>query len=147
MWKSRLLGKEGINNSVLLLAEKMHDYAPTNILLVNYRQKLCQIDRLEYYPDEDGKVLFMAKKKWEDCSYSVGEMLEFIEKYGHLIKDLKFQAYDLSEQSLVNFSETCDVAGVVWYTHLIVGDGSDTMKLPLLPKQSLYNPNIGIFVG
>lgn len=147
MWKSRLLGKEGIDKKALLLAQKLYDYAPTNVLLVNYKQKLCQIDRLEYYPDENGKVLFKAKLKWKDWSYSVGEMLEFIEKYGHLIKDMKFQAYDLSEQPLVNFSETCDRAGVVWYTHLIVGDGSDVMELPLIPKQSLYNPNIGVFVG
>lgn len=137
----RLEGKNLIED-VEFLITSLHNYATTNQILINYNSEICKVARENYYPDEDGRVVFHKLQKWVDESYSVAEMLEFLEKYCELIKDVKFQAHDGSIQPLVNFAETCDVSGVTWYTHIIVGDGSLPMKMPPNNQQNLYNPNV-----
>ena len=147
MWRSRLDGKDVIED-VYYLAKKLHDYAPNNQIVITYNNSMCKILRKDYYPDKEGKVVFLRDDKWREESYCVAEMLEFIEKYGELITDLKFQASDYSLQPLVNFSETCDFSGIVWYTHIIVGDGSLplTQVMPKKSQQSMHNPNVKIVI-
>ena len=147
MWKSRLEGKDVVED-VRFLAEKLHDFATTNQILINYDNAICKMKRMDYYPEDDGSVIFYKEERWIDDSYSVAELLEFIEKYGTLIKDMKFQASDGSLQPFVTITETCDNTGVVWYTHIIVGDGSRPIT-EIVPKRNqlnLYNPNVKVIV-
>lgn len=141
MWRSRLEGLDVIED-VEKLSESLHNYADTNQLLISYEDSIVKIKRDNYFPDENGLVIFESEKKWLEDSYSVAEMLEFIEKYGELIKEIKFRAFDDSLQPLVNFSESCDASGVVWFTHIIVGDGSKPLTQRIGTQQSLYNPNV-----
>ena len=140
-WKSRLDGKD-IIPEVELIFEQLHNYATTNQLIICYENKLCKIDRLDYYPSEDGSIVFKNLLNWRQNSYTVAEMLEFLDKYGELIKDIKFEASDGSIQPLVRFEESCDISGVVWYTYIIVGDGNRPFTRIGNPQSTSFNPNV-----
>lgn len=131
-----------VNNDVEFLTKKMYDFATTNQLVIMYQDKLCQVNREDYYPDSDGVLTFHKRLEWEDNSYSVAEMKELLEKYQDLIKDVRFEAYDSSIQELINITERSDSAGIVFYTVLIVGDKEEVMTLPKGFIQTLNNPNV-----
>lgn len=124
------------------LIKKSYDFAPTNQMVIMFQDKLCQIAREDYYPDESGLVLFHKQLSWQDNAYSVAEIREFLEKYKDIIQEVRFEAYDGSIQELINITEKADASGIVFYTVIIVGDEEEPMTLPKDFTQSINNPNV-----
>lgn len=124
------------------LIKKSYDFAPTNQMVIMYQDKLCQISREDYYPDDEGLVVFHKQLSWQSNAYSIAELREFLEKYRSIIQEVRFEAFDGSIQELINITEKSDVSGIVFYTVLIVGDREEPLVLPKDFTQPLNNPNV-----
>lgn len=131
-----------MKDDIEFLTKKLYDFATTNQIVIMYQDKLCQVVREDYFPDENGIVTLHKQLSWIDNSYSVAELKEFLEKYVDRIEDIKFEAYDGSIQDLINITEKCDASGVIFYTVLIVGDRNAPLTLPKDFTQTLNNPNV-----
>ena len=140
------LEKMNLTEDVRYFIESLYNYATTNQLLINHRDiGMGKVVRTNYYPDKDGKVVFYSTTDWNESSYSVGELLELLELYGENIKTMEFQACDGNMYPFINFGESHDVSGEVWYTHIIVGNAGN----PMMDIQGTHrdiNPNIRTFI-
>ena len=111
--------------------DKLRDQPKVNEIVIIYKDKVNKVNRENYYPDEDGSIVFHKKVSVSDLGYSVSEMIEFLERYGEKIKDFSFQVWDDSLQPFVNIYESELYAPHGQYTcAVITGDGSDVLSMP-----------------
>lgn len=113
------------------LLDKLRDQPKVNEIVIIYKDKVNKINRENYYPSEDGSIVFHKKKEVSETGYSVSEMIELLERYGEKVTDFSFQAWDDSLQPLVNIYESELYSAHGSYTcAIIVGDGNEVLSMP-----------------
>lgn len=112
--------------------EKLKDQQKVNEIVIIYKDKVNKINRENYYPDENGSIVFHKKQNVSETGYSVSEMTELLERYGELIKEFSFQTWDDSLQPFVNIYESKLYSAHGSYTCAVtVGNaGEGVLKMP-----------------
>ncbi len=102
-----------------------------NQLVVLFNGKATKVARENYYPDNNGLVVFKNQNDWSIDGFSSFEMTEFLTKYRNKINKILFTTNDGDVQGFVNayeselFSDYGNYASVI-----VVGDGKGVMKFP-----------------
>ena len=117
-------------SDVEYLIESLSNFADTNQIVISYNGKLNRVERLDYYPDGNGCLSIKKSDDWSIETYSVYEFKELLLKYADIISDIKFEAYDSSEQGILNVYETEDISGNSFFTVLMVGVKGEKLELP-----------------
>lgn len=113
------------------LLDKLRDQSKVNEVVIIYKDKVNKINRENYYPNEDGSIVFHKKQNVSDTGYSVSELIELFERYGDKITDFSFQTWDDSLQPFVNIYESELYSSHGSYTcAIIVGDGDEVLSMP-----------------
>lgn len=88
-----------------------------------------KVKREDYFPNEDGLIIFKNQVSWSETGYSVYEMLELLKKYRDRIHHVQFEACDGSMQNLVNLYESDAYSNNGEYSCvLIIGDGNKVIE-------------------
>ena len=124
------------------LLEVMQNHAQNNQLLINFRDKVFQVLRDDYYPDENGLIVFKRNTKWVENGFSVAELREILEKYHEKIKTILFEVSDTESYPMINMYESKDYAGIVYYTNIRVGTDEDANRADFRPLNLPNNPYI-----
>ena len=126
MWKYAI--EEHCSEDVSLLLSNILNYAPTNQITVQFENSLYQIQREEYFPNKENNITFNLTDNWSNNAYSVAEMSELLDKYHETIDKVRFKVPDGSLQKAINITESSDYSNVVFYTKIIIGNGSDPIN-------------------
>ena len=105
------------------LLQDFERHAQTCELEVCYEDKLCKVKRMEYLPDDEGKLVFRKEDTWTNDGYTIVEAVEFLNKFGEQITELLFEAYDGSYQPYINSVEVqADMSGTEYRLRILVGE-------------------------
>ena len=119
-----------MNSDVEYLLEKLSNQSGTNQCVVSLNERCNKILREDYFPDENGKLVFHAKTEWVDEGYSVAEMLELLQKYGDRVNEVLFETWNGEIHNLINIFEVDNIGVVGEYNCLmIVGKAGEPLKL------------------
>lgn len=119
----------------------------TNEIIIQYHDHVGFLKREDYYPSEDGMIVFHKKLSVkDDDGYSVAEMLELLLRYRDVVGGISFQAWDNSLQPFINMYESEAFSGHGnLSTVIMVGDEEDTNfidKVTLSYGESLLYPEL-----
>lgn len=130
------------NLKLSYLLEVMQNHAQNNQLLISFRDKVFQVLRDDYYPDENGLIVLKRNTKWVENGFSVAELREILEKYHEKIKNILFEVDVNENYPLINMYESSDYSGVVYYTNIRVGTEADANEANFKPLNLPNNPYI-----
>ena len=120
------------------LLQDFERHAQTCELEICYEDKLCKVKRMDYLPDDEGKLYFRKESSWVNDGYTIQEAVEFLKKYKEDITELLFEAYDGSFQPFVNtFEVKGDTSGVIYRLRILVGVAGE----PLVITDNMLMPN------
>ena len=114
---------------VRFLIEQLSNQDITNPCAVSSKERLCRINRENYYPDENGLLVFHKQTEWDSDCYSVGEMLELLKKYGDRVANIKFEDVDGIIQPLENVFEVENIGDAHEFDCVIMVGEGDLLKL------------------
>lgn len=116
---------------------EIENQAGVNQCVVEYNGKCCKIEREDYFPDENGLIVFHKKTDWVDEGYSVAEMLELLKRFRSRIKKIQFEEVMGTIQNFANVYESYAFGRSFQLTCIIcVGDGNGVMHrvMPVMKR-------------
>ena len=120
-----------MNEDLEFLIREIGNQAGTNqLVVVSDNGSCCKVLREDYYP-VDGKIVFHRKLTWSDGEegYSVAEIMELFSKYGHMIEEVQFEAYDGTLWTPINCYESDSIGDDYTFScFIVVGDIDGVMK-------------------
>lgn len=123
---------------VKYLIQELSNQSEHNQIVLNYKNHISKILKDEYFPDVHEKIVFKSLKDWSVSGYSVGEMLEFLHRYGENIKTIGFTSYDDKVQPLINIYESNLYSSIGEYTCVLIV-GKSIKRRDLYGKVSSSN--------
>lgn len=109
--------------------------ARSNEIAVLHNNKLCKIEHGDYYPDEDGYIIFKRKIDWSSEGFCIGELEEILVRYGDRLKDVYFEDYDGSVEKVRTSYETEEIGNYGEFFCLVVVGEEDSGFMSELPKR------------
>lgn len=112
------------------LLDEMRNQGKNNQIYLLHDEKVSKVKREDYYPDENGVVVFHADLNWRNTGYSVYEMEEFLSKYGEKISKVLFEDCEGNTHEVISVYESDAYSSYAEYSCVIkIGvPGQDTYK-------------------
>ena len=101
------------------LLDEMRNQGKNNQIYLLHDGKVSKVKREDYYPDENGVVVFHADLNWRNTGYSVYEMEEFLSKYGEKISKVLFEDCEGNTHEAISVYESDSYSSYAEYSCVI----------------------------